>query len=92
MDLAPELAKEPVAHDLLGQAERHDEDAEGQVGQGQGGHKPVLDALQGVLEEDGDDDDGVAADDHGHQEDGGDGNGVHLGTKNNGPILNWDRL
>ena len=46
MDLTPGLPEEPVADNLLGQAERHDEDAQGEVGQCQGCHKPILDTLE----------------------------------------------
>ena len=46
MDLTPGLPEEPVADNLLGQAKRHDEDAQGEVGQCQGCHKPILDTLE----------------------------------------------
>ena len=45
MDLTPGLPEEPVADNLLRQAERHDENAQGEVGQCQGCHKPILDTL-----------------------------------------------
>ena len=47
MDLTPGLPEEPVADNLLRQAKRHDEDAQGEVGQCQGCHKPILDTLEG---------------------------------------------
>ena len=50
--LAPGLPEDPVAHDLLGEAEGHDDEAEGEVGDGQRGHEPVLLRVERGLVED----------------------------------------
>ena len=73
MNVAPPLAKDPVAHHLVGQRERHNDEAEEEVGDGQGADEPVLDPFEGSLREDGDDDERIAA--HHHDHDDGDENG-----------------
>ena len=50
--LAPGFPEDPVAHDLLGEAEGHDDEAEGEVGDGQRGHEPVLLRVERGLVED----------------------------------------
>ena len=44
MDLAPQPPEHPEAHQLFGQAERHDDQPNQHVGHGQGSDEPVLDA------------------------------------------------
>ena len=73
MDLAPDLAKHPVRHQLVRQRERHHEEAQKHVSHGQRGDEPVLDALEVVLCRDGDHDEHVAYDyddDHRRHDDG----------------------
>ena len=63
MNVAPPLAEYPVAHHLVSQWEGHDDETEQTVGHGQRADEPVLDAFEGTLGRDGDDDQNVAADD-----------------------------
>lgn len=65
--VAPEVAEYPVAHQLVGERERHDHEAEEEVGDGQTGYEPVLDVLQGFLRGDRDDHQHVPDDDDDHQ-------------------------
>ena len=68
MKLTQAVAKNPITQHFLRQAQRHHKYPEQEVCQGQGCHKPVLDILQREVGEDGDDDEEVADDDHGHDE------------------------
>ena len=66
MHLAPEAAEDPVAHYLLGQRERHDDEANQEVWHGQRGDEPILDSLQRLLSRDGDAHQHVAHHDQDH--------------------------
>lgn len=70
MYVAPPVAEYPVAHQLVGQRERHDDYAQEEVGHGQAGYEPVLHVLQRLLGHDGYDDQHVAHhhDDHEHDD------------------------
>ena len=68
MNVAPPVAEYPVAHDLVSQRERHDHQAQEEVGHGQASDEPVLYVLQRLLRGDGDDHQHVAHDDHDHQQ------------------------
>lgn len=67
MDIAPEVAEYPVAHQFVGERERHNHEAEEEVGDGQTGDEPVLYVLQGFLRGDRYDHQHVPDDDHDHQ-------------------------
>lgn len=68
VDVAPPLAEHPVAHHLVGQRERHDDESQQTVGHRERADEPVLDALERALRRYGDDNEHVAADDHDHDE------------------------
>jgi len=55
VDVAPQRAEHPVAHELVGQRERHDDQAEEEVADGQRRDEPVLQVLERLLGGDGDD-------------------------------------
>jgi hypothetical protein len=90
VDVAPPDPEYPVAHQFVGQRERHDHQAQKEVGHGQRGDEPVLDVLQRLLRGDRDDDQHVTDDHHDHQHgdnDGGDddlGEGVAAGIVRHG--------
>lgn len=67
--VAPPVAEYPVAHQLVGQRERHDDYAQEEVSHGQAGDEPVLHVLQRLLRDDGNDYQHVADHDHDHEHD-----------------------
>jgi hypothetical protein len=68
VDLAPHLAERPVTHQLVGQGERHDGQADEHVRRRQGGDEPVLHGGQVVLGGYGDDHQKITDDDDHHHE------------------------
>lgn len=73
MNVTPPVAKDPVAHYLVGEREGHDDKAEEKVRDGERSDEPVLDVLERLLRRDGDDDQHVAHHDHDHEHSDDDG-------------------
>jgi len=71
--LTPPVPEYPIAHQLVGQREWHDDYAQEEVGHGQAGDEPVLHVFQRLLRYDGNDNQHVAHDNDDHEHDYHDG-------------------
>lgn len=68
VDVAPEAAKDPVAHQFIGEGERHYNESDGEVSNGQTRDEPILNVFERLLGHDRDDDQHVADNDNDHED------------------------